>query len=729
MPFDTPPGQVLSSVPSPDRRRTSKLGGCASVLFQIFNGKRLFHRKSLPAERPKQSPNTHTEEQGPVKTLLTVADESLSISYRDTDEASETESAYKVEDIQTFDENVPSRSVGVVARLMGLETMPPLGSSYCECKHFEQQPKVDDSTSGDAPQWDRRTSKEKAVRQSNSSLSRSITREFKTDLPAKFAARRREKIKDSRLKSKFAFNGSSVSPEHFNSAFPLSLSSAKDGSLIKSGSFHKSIVPTQKDTSVVEAPPKMLDSTLQVNCPAKIQLQSTVSRNIHGSGNPATKCSGQDVLLDPNKQQTTAAIQVPYNKRNESKPTIASTRLTMDNRLSRQKNPYFHKPLSTQHAAGKIKCPIDEATLVRRQQQSFDQPKVNIAENVKPCLRRQQEISSRLIQPTVCSALKIQRARSRHPSPPKSVQDSSGPACSSQDSNCVPSSYDCPLASHLSKSQVGSNVVSAGKLFSTSEKVSHRHIEDLNDFVHAALPLHHASRERADVHRKNVTTMHIADFSQSDDSENSLYSHFSQDRLISSVIYTESLQKSSLETSISSDPSLSKSISSSEDSLNSLTADERNVDWESEHGKYPDMQNAFNLFSCESSSESLSSSLSVSMDDTASSHSQVDTNGNNIKSGSLCPGKNAAAILQELITALSSSRSQGKSNDTESDQIAPYCTEVGRSHSLADCVQHKIILSTESTSEGAECSYSLESVQHSQGIIRQTSLKLLKKAL
>lgn len=129
------PGKVLSSFASPNERKASisKLGGCAGVFSQLldrFNGRKLFPHKLLPSERPKHSTIGHTEEKLPMAKLLLIADENrIGSSRRDGDDAFQKN--------KNCEERRGKKSVGVVARLMGLETMPSPEPFIREKKQIE----------------------------------------------------------------------------------------------------------------------------------------------------------------------------------------------------------------------------------------------------------------------------------------------------------------------------------------------------------------------------------------------------------------------------------------------------------------------------------------------------------------------------------------------------------------------------------------------------------------
>ncbi|KAI5072197.1 hypothetical protein GOP47_0012303 [Adiantum capillus-veneris] len=119
------PGKVLSSFTSSNEKKgdTSKVGGCAGVFFQLFdrfNGRKFLPHKLLPSERSKHITISHTEEKLPMAKLLLIADEKRIA-------ASKKEKETLSDELIEGNENHEGRRemhVSVVAKLMGLETMP-----------------------------------------------------------------------------------------------------------------------------------------------------------------------------------------------------------------------------------------------------------------------------------------------------------------------------------------------------------------------------------------------------------------------------------------------------------------------------------------------------------------------------------------------------------------------------------------------------------------------------
>ncbi|KAI5077602.1 hypothetical protein GOP47_0007426 [Adiantum capillus-veneris] len=133
-----PPGKVLSNLTPGSEKRNSKLGGCAGVFFQLFdwnrrlNGKRLLPQKLLPAERPaKHGVRSHKDEKLPMAKLLLIANENRGgfpkVLTNDAEEVLNKD--------KTPEKKKSKRSPSVVAKLMGLETMP----SPEPCKDRKQQ--------------------------------------------------------------------------------------------------------------------------------------------------------------------------------------------------------------------------------------------------------------------------------------------------------------------------------------------------------------------------------------------------------------------------------------------------------------------------------------------------------------------------------------------------------------------------------------------------------------
>ncbi|MCO5580016.1 hypothetical protein L7F22_033882 [Adiantum nelumboides] len=690
MPFDTTPGQVLSSVPSSsEKRRSSKLGGCAGVLFQIFHGKRLFPRKSLPAERPTQAASNFTDDKLPIAKLLLIADENRSGSVQDADEEIDAENRALV---KSYEEKAPRRTPGVVARLMGLESMPSPDSGCGERKQCELQKNMDYEVSMDAPQPDRHTSTAAAVQQF-SSLQGVRSKKLKTDLPSRFAACQTKKVQDGTAKSKFVAKSPSLPPHHLDASFPSSP---------KCDSLNKNTMRIQKSAHLLEAAPKMLKANLQASCQA---------------GSPRLQSSffGTKTLsLNPKSPFTNSEAQTPCSRRDEVKAAQVSPRHTSNDMVSRRQIADSQNlQLTPQHVLNNSKCSSQEAALVNRKhgfQRVLEQPKADLTEKFRSNGRRQDETRRRLSQPTVCSSFKARP--SRHPSPPKSFQDSSGGACSSQASNCMPSSSAGGLSSHLLKSHVGSNNVPARKHFSSSGKGSLAKLEDVDDVFNTMQPLESKYDKVGDLRYGTSIISKVSDASHSADPENSL---FSQDGSTSSAIYTESLQRSSLESSISSDPSLSEFSTSSEECSNFSSVGE----FVKGHKKLQGIKITSDVSLMESSSKSLSESLNVSSTGhIASSHTQSDDNSRSVNSAHTYSGRNTAAILQELLTALSSStqKKSGYAKKVESAVSSSLDSEPGNPLFLSAGYGHcKEELSMESTFQDSASSTSPDGSQLSQG--------------
>ncbi|KAI5069106.1 hypothetical protein GOP47_0015407 [Adiantum capillus-veneris] len=698
MPFDTTPGQVLSSIPSSsDKRRSSKLGGCASVLFQIFHGKRLFPRKSLPAERPKQVASNYTDEKLPIAKLLLIADENRSGPLKDADEDEDIDME-NVAMAEPYEEKAPRRTPGVVARLMGLETMPSPESACGERKQSElRNIYTDNELYTDGPLPERRISSAAAVHQFSSTLQGFKSREFKTDLPARFAARQRKTVQDGTAKSKVLTKVPSLPPHHLDASFP---SSAKGDSL------NKNSRRIQKIEHLLEAAPQMLKANVQPN------------RQI-GSQRLQTKTGS----LNPKSQPMNSEAQAPGSIRDEAKTAQAAPRYSSNDMISRRQMADTQRSqLTQQHIGSSFKGSSNDATLIKRKhgyQRVLEEPKAVLAEKLRSNVQRQDEARRRLSQPTVCSSIKARP--SRHPSPPKSFQDSSGGACSSQASNCTPSSSAGAISSQLVKSHVGSNNVSAGKHSSSSARGSLTKLDDVNEVVDTMQPVKSMYNKVADLPYGNTTILRNSDASHTTEPENSLYSQFTQDGSTSSAIYSESLQRSSLESSTSSDPSLSEFTTTSEECSNFLGGE--NVAMQKQmHG----IKMASDFCLTESSFESLSESLDVSYaEDTASSHTQSDDTGKSVDSAHTYSGRNTAAILQELLTALSSSTQKKSScakkkegtvpSSLDSELEKPQIFSAGNAHCKEDFCM-------ESTFQDSASSTSSDNSQLSQGNEEYTSI-------
>lgn len=126
------PGKMLSSLAGGGDRQHPKLGGCVGVFFQLFDwnrrltGKKLFSNRLLPAERPKQVSKKYNDEKLPMAKLLLIADENRG-GFPNTKKSLDSMCSSS-EDMGCFSSEEgngnSSRAPGVVARLMGLESLP-----------------------------------------------------------------------------------------------------------------------------------------------------------------------------------------------------------------------------------------------------------------------------------------------------------------------------------------------------------------------------------------------------------------------------------------------------------------------------------------------------------------------------------------------------------------------------------------------------------------------------
>lgn len=126
------PGKMLSSLTGGGDRQHPKLGGCVGVFFQLFDwnrritGKKLFSNRLLPAERPKQVSKKYNDEKLPMAKLLLIADENrggFPNTRKSLDSMCSSSEEMGCLSSEEGNEN-SSRAPGVVARLMGLESLP-----------------------------------------------------------------------------------------------------------------------------------------------------------------------------------------------------------------------------------------------------------------------------------------------------------------------------------------------------------------------------------------------------------------------------------------------------------------------------------------------------------------------------------------------------------------------------------------------------------------------------
>lgn len=126
------PGKMLSSLAGGGDKQHPKLGGCVGVFFHLFDwnrrltGKKLFSNRLLPAERPKQVSKKYNDEKLPMAKLLLIADENrggFPNTRKSLDSMCSSSEEMGCLSLEEGNEN-SSRAPGVVARLMGLESLP-----------------------------------------------------------------------------------------------------------------------------------------------------------------------------------------------------------------------------------------------------------------------------------------------------------------------------------------------------------------------------------------------------------------------------------------------------------------------------------------------------------------------------------------------------------------------------------------------------------------------------
>ncbi|KAH9306130.1 hypothetical protein KI387_010534 [Taxus chinensis] len=145
------PGKTLSSLTGGDKQHP-KLGRCVGVFFQMFDwnkkftGKKLFSNRLLPAERPKQVSKKYNDEKLPMAKLLLIADENrggFPNTKKNSSSVCPTSEGVHCSSSKEGNGN-SANAPGVVARLMGLETLPPSDlhdhGKEANTKPFETRP-------------------------------------------------------------------------------------------------------------------------------------------------------------------------------------------------------------------------------------------------------------------------------------------------------------------------------------------------------------------------------------------------------------------------------------------------------------------------------------------------------------------------------------------------------------------------------------------------------------
>ncbi|KAH7372735.1 hypothetical protein KP509_17G018400 [Ceratopteris richardii] len=555
------------------------------------------------------------------------------------------------------------------------ETLSPV-TVHCGRNESEEYRNVDCLLSRDGLQLEKQFLTEKGVQQSHRSSCDDKQRQFKREPHVMLATHQKGRIKHASGKSKYVWKSSLIPPHHVDSTFPPISSS-------KSGCFHKCASSSKNTAHMIDATPKMLKSNVQPTYQTKSQYQRVISRPKFGSLDASRKGRMQKVPVHLKSQNTIARGQPPHGKKDQ-KGTAQVSVVEGDNQMVKR----WGIPDRQSYCLHKA----TQSKISRKK--TLEQPNCYVSQN--PNWKRQRKTCSTVSQPTICSALKAQQ-RSRDLSPANPVQDTSDDF-GSKSSNYVSSSFKCSLASPLPKSQV-----SADEFSSSSELELHQRPQYVDGCMHTILPWHPTCSKQDKLPCRNLGMLQKSDTYQFDSCETSLRSQYDSNSL---SIYTDSPQ-SSMESFTSSEPS--EFPCSSEESFDHLTQkcmSEAATEQEKMEadGKSHDFKKPMNLMDCQSSSEGNSGSLSESLGHTALC-SKLNAGTKSFVSGSTSYRRNTAMILQELLTALNSSRSRKTLNDVKPEGAGSGFTESDFTTTekvhvfLTDCVQHNEDPSLEPTLE------------------------------
>eukprot|EP00250_Pteridium_aquilinum_P008549 c18028_g6_i1 orf=541-2586(+) len=322
------PGRVLSSLAtSSSEKRNSKLGGCAGVFFQLFdwnrrlNGKRLLPHKLLPAERPaKYASRNHKDEKLPMAKLLLIADENRGGFPR----ALPNDSGEAFSKEKTPEKKKNKRSPSVVAKLMGLETMPSpepfKDRSQVKGNSFH---KIDENILSCDPEVSSFRAKSSAANPSHGpTLQNAPT--LRDNIHSK-PPRALVCHKSDDPKVSFFYKLPALSPRKAETAFRSILSPSKSHNKLLSPI--KSPLTAKRAARLLEAAAKILEPSMQPSirarglginsqAAARSLLGSNVDREDHKSGSmtsrPSPMCPKKKPALasDSKKQQKGSAMRI-----------------------------------------------------------------------------------------------------------------------------------------------------------------------------------------------------------------------------------------------------------------------------------------------------------------------------------------------------------------------------------------------------------------------------------
>lgn len=464
-------------------------------------------------------------------------------------------------------------------------------------------------------------------------------------------------------------------------------------------------MPTKRTTHLFEAASKILEPNLQSNTQVRNQgshSQSALSRTKNSSLNVGRSCKDragrEQSFADPQNRAVLhlngTTLQAPSSRQEKVRTQIGSKKASSEMVNRRRGSPVTSNQemcrpqvtcLHPQQVVVNNKGLIPETAPVKRNhnyQQEFTRPRANMQEKVKPDRRRHEETSRRLSQPGACS-IKIQSPRPlrakqfRFRSPPKYLQvPRSGPS-SSQENKSMLSSDEGSLSSQPINSHVSSDRVPTGSLrrhMSLSMNGCVAQTEESSNSVEMRPPTQPLCRGRADISHESVSVSQDSSVTVSleghsnGEADNSSCSHGGSN---SSTTYTPSQHRSSMESVLSSNPSLSEFTSNSEHSsflagVDVIGQERIGMRWETGRSSVAEPKRVSDICMAEDSTQSSCESFFGDSGDTASSHAESDVGSRRPESVSYT-GKNTAAILQELLMALSSSRSPVKSDDRSED--------------------------------------------------------------
>ncbi|KAH7285210.1 hypothetical protein KP509_33G017800 [Ceratopteris richardii] len=689
-----PPGKLLSSLNPCSEKRTSKLGGCAGVFFQLFdwnrrlNGKRFLSRKRLPAERPaKHGTRGLRDDKLPMAKLLLIANENRGGFPKVP--STQTEGAANKEKTPEKKKKKSKRSPSVVAKLMGLETMP----SPEPCKDRKQatcensDPKIDGNT---APGKTKSTSRTKT--------------DSKNSLDA--AGKPQQTLicyKSDEPRISFFYKLPALSPRKSESALRSILSPSKTHNKLLSPI--KSPLATKRGARLLEAAAKILEPNMQPSARPRGINSNAIGRPLLGGKTNEDQKNSENALCKQSKrrpilstdskkqQQQSVALRVysdqPKNQGNKpSKQDKKTTNVLESNTLGKSQSSSVNNKRGFNHglrrsgstreeSASHVGNTAGQPQLMRSRsvreetEQVKSMPGCNNErrnmkeEKTKVEFARQKQSSNRLSQPRTGLGKKDLDSKDEH------MQD-----IENQDPNVLNhhGNNGQTLSNESAPTNTSGSILSYGKLFSSRK--SGRNLEPTRKMQKKGDSLGMKSRLRKKGVSMDATTKDCSNTAMGDSAQESKTS------TVNEVAFSNSLTAESCLT-LSEDAYDNKSLEvesslvTSIDSVDLFSKDHKHESGSSlkvsrcgsQDSESVQISNEAVTCMSDYTMDSDVTSFRVSVEDEPSStrefcdssspaYAHLELPSHKKKKAVSYSGKSTAAILQELLTALNSAKTK-----------------------------------------------------------------------